>query len=200
MSTNFIQVSLTLNGISASQFTDAVQTTFKTAVAFGLSGVTADMVSITSFNRRGVNVNFQVALPAGTDSSLASSTLTSFLTGTGSGGFAQVLKDTAASHGTSAALSAVTVSGVSVQACSGSCGGSSSSSGLSTGAIVGIVIGCIVVVGIIAGVFGYLVMGSKRGAPQTVVAKDPEHGMRLPEGERKELENDRVMSDQTVQI
>jgi hypothetical protein len=92
-----ISISMTISlAITSAQFTTDVQSAFKTGVANSLSNseITADHVTITSFSRRNsLSVEFSVETPYTDMSSQASninslsSTLTSQMTSTGSGGF-----------------------------------------------------------------------------------------------------------------
>lgn len=114
-----VSISMTISlDISAAQFTDAVQGAFKTGVAnsLGNSQITADHVTISSFSRRAIAIAFSVETPytnADSQSSnieALSTTLTSQMTSTSSGGFTDLFNTAAASAVTGwTAVSAPTI-------------------------------------------------------------------------------------------
>jgi len=114
-----VSISMTISlEITAAQFTDAVQGAFKTGVAnsLGNSEITADHVTISTFGRRAIAIAFSVETPytnADSQSSniaALSTTLTSQMTSTDSGGFTDLFNTAAASAVTGwTAVSAPTI-------------------------------------------------------------------------------------------
>jgi len=121
-----ISISMTISlDITSAQFTTAVQSAFKTSVANSLSNseITADHVTITSFSRRALSIAFSVETPytdLSTQSSnvdALSSTLTSQMTSTATGGFITRFNTNAAaavSGWTSVAAPTITVAAATV--------------------------------------------------------------------------------------
>merc|ERR1711988_422103 len=121
-----IKLSMTISlDITSAQFTTDVQSAFKTSVAnsLGNSEITADHVTITDFSRRALSIAFEVETPytdMSTQSSnidALSSTLTSQMTSTASGGFITLFNTNAAavvSGWTSVAAPSITVAAATI--------------------------------------------------------------------------------------
>ena len=102
-----LSAAVSLNGITAAQFDSTAQASFRSTVANQFS-VSSSAVTINSYSRRAVAVDFTVALATRPTAANATA-LTNFITSSGSNGLVSQLNIALSSTNSSATITSVTV-------------------------------------------------------------------------------------------